>query len=170
MPWYTSWFHWLASQQARYFFGNGYQSILNWHCMLFGKLFYMLCSHMLSQFYYFHVQRSNGHSRHCSQFTIQVRINCPLKILVRIGHKTYNLFSIPDGKDDSFRYLTRTNDTCEWLWGKYLKIIPVAFFFVCMPVNVISVLTCYSKHGSFDADYVYHGGLLRLVIIFCVGL
>lgn len=69
--------------------------------------------------------------------------------------------SFSDEREESFFFLAQTNNTCEWLWKIYFQAGLAIQFLACFVPNVISVLSCYINYGSFKANHVFHGLILR---------
>lgn len=74
-------------------------------------------------------------------------------------------FYFPDEIDESFGFLTRTNNMCEWIWNMYLKWTVIMMLILLTVTHVVSIVLCYIKYGSFDADHVFHTNFLRCVSV-----
>lgn len=66
-----------------------------------------------------------------------------------------------DEDEDSFQFLVRANNICEWAWKIYFKLTMVSVVIGFIVSNTISVVLCYIKYGSFDANNSYHAMALR---------
>lgn len=62
---------------------------------------------------------------------------------------------ILDENDDSFRFLARTNNTCEWISKLFLKASIVNVCVTVIVTSAMSVLSSYIKYGSFNTDHVH---------------
>lgn len=58
-----------------------------------------------------------------------------------------------DEKRETFRFLVRTNNKCEWMWQLFFKIIISSILFEIVLCTVALVI-CYINHGSFNTEYL----------------
>lgn len=59
-----------------------------------------------------------------------------------------------DSKEDSFKFLKKTNDACEWLWDCYEKCTVMCFNSAVM-LYVISFLYNYYLKDEFEVKNLY---------------
>lgn len=59
-----------------------------------------------------------------------------------------------DGNDVTFWYLTRVNNTSEWMWTIYKKYITVSLSGVAA-LSLLSMLFCYLIRGYLSVDHFY---------------
>lgn len=61
-----------------------------------------------------------------------------------------------DANGESFVFLKKINQKCEWMWQIYLKYVLGGFVVSVISMASISVIICFIVKGEFDEGSAYH--------------